>query len=67
MATMKLKTNRAARKRFTVSARGKVKRRRVGQSHFNARATGKETRRKHSSLDVHASDKNRLERLLPHA
>ncbi|MFH1354011.1 MAG: 50S ribosomal protein L35 [bacterium] len=63
---MKQKTNKAAHKRFTTSARGKIRRRVVNQSHFNAKDTGKETRRKHSSAIVDPSDKSHIKQLLPY-
>lgn len=65
--SMKQKTNKAASKRFSVSATGKVRRRRTRQSHFNARATGDDTRRKHGSESVSESDRPHIERLLPYA
>lgn len=63
----KQKTKKAARKRFTVSSRGKVKHRPVNQAHFNSRDTGRETRRKHKPASLNAADKNRLKRLLPYS
>lgn len=64
---MKQKTKKAARKRFTISARGTVQHRRPHQSHFNAKDTGKQTRRKHSSRHLDASDHVRIQQLLPYA
>lgn len=66
MSTMKQKTKKAARKRFTVSAKGKIKRRAVHQSHFNAKDTGHEGRRKHIPATVVSADKNRIKQLLPY-
>ncbi len=63
---MKQKTNQAARKRFTMSARGKAKRRPVHQSHFNGKDTGEETRHKHVSAPVSPADRQRLRNLLPY-
>ena len=64
---MKQKTKKAARKRFQVSAGGKVRRRRVRQSHFNGKESGNETRRKHREQGVDSTDLGRIERLLPYA
>lgn len=66
MRGMKQKTKKAARKRFTISAKGKVKRRPVHQSHFNAKDTGQEGRRKHIPATVNSSDKSRIKQLLPY-
>jgi len=63
---MKQKTNRAANKRFSISAKGKVKKLPVHQSHFNAKDTGHETRRKHSTSIVTKSDTGRVRELLPY-
>ena len=64
---MKQKTKQAARKRFNISARGKVRRRVVHQSHFNAKDTGEETRRKHAAKNVTSSDQGRIKELLPYS
>lgn len=62
----KQKTKRAAKKRFTLSSKGKLKRRPVHQAHFNARATGNDTRRKHGLEVVDASDAPRIHDILPY-
>lgn len=63
---MKHKTKKAASKRFTLSAKGKLRRRPTGQAHFNARATGEEGRRKHGSAGISNSDTARIHDILPH-
>ncbi|MCH8748285.1 50S ribosomal protein L35 [Patescibacteria group bacterium] len=63
----KQKTNKAARKRFQISATGKVRRRKTKQSHFNAKASGDATRKKHASTSVHHTDRKRVEKLLPYS
>lgn len=63
---MKLKTKKAAQKRFRISSTGKFKRRAVRQAHFNAKNTGDETRRKHHDEPVDSTDRARLTRLLPY-
>lgn len=64
---MKQKTKKAAKKRFSVSAKGKVQHLPPHQSHFNAKDTGNETRRKHGSAQTDKSDAPRLQRLLPYS
>jgi large subunit ribosomal protein L35 len=64
---MKQKTNKAARKRFTISARGKVRHLRTHRSHFNAKDSGNETRRKHAPRSVNGADLGRIADLLPYA
>jgi ribosomal protein L35 len=63
---MKRKTKKAALKRFTVSARGKVQHRPANQAHFNSRETGQEGHQKHRPASLHHSDRRRLLRLLPY-
>ncbi|NPA42219.1 MAG: 50S ribosomal protein L35 [Aquificae bacterium] len=45
MAKVKLKTNRSAKKRFKVTAKGKIKRFRSGGSHYNTKKDPKRKRR----------------------
>jgi len=45
MAKAKLKTNRSARKRFRVTATGKIKRWKSGGSHYNTKKTPSRKRR----------------------
>lgn len=63
---MKQKTKRAARKRFTVTARGKIRHLPPHQAHFNAKDTGEETRRKHRMGNVSSADTKRIKALLPY-
>lgn len=63
---MKQKTKQAARKRFQLSAGGKVLRRVSRQAHFNARASGRQTRRKHHAALVTKADQDRIAELLPY-
>ena len=63
----KQKTNRSAKKRFSVSAGGKIEHRPARQAHFNARATGNETRKKHNNKQISQSDKGRVHELLPNS
>ncbi len=45
MAKVKLKTNRSARKRFRVTATGKIKRWRSGGAHYNTKKSPDRKRR----------------------
>jgi len=63
---MKLKTKKAASKRFHASSKGKVQRLKVKQAHFNARASGNDTRAKHGRKGISSTDRGRIERLVPY-
>ena len=54
----KLKTHKGMKKRFKVSANGKVQHKRCGSSHLNSHKSGKQIRRlrKKSSLNVSAEN-----------
>ncbi|HIC97216.1 MAG TPA: 50S ribosomal protein L35 [Aquificaceae bacterium] len=45
MAKVKLKTNRSAKKRFKITATGKVKRWKSGGAHYNTKKSAKRKRR----------------------
>ncbi len=45
MPSIKRKTHKATKKRFTVSATGKVRHKRCGSSHLNSHKSGKKIRR----------------------
>lgn len=55
----KLKTHKGMKKRFKVSANGKVQHKRCGSSHLNSHKSGKQIRRlrKKSSLNVSAENR----------
>ena len=55
----KLKTHKGMKKRFKVSATGKVQHKRCGSSHLNSHKSGKQIRRlrKKSSLNVSAENR----------
>jgi len=52
MAKVKMKTNRSARKRFKVTAKGKIKRWRSGGSHYNTKKSPDRKRRLRKSALV---------------
>ena len=62
----KMKTNRAAAKRFRFTATGKVKRRRGFLRHINTHMTTKRKRHLRQSTLVHPADERNIKRLLPY-
>lgn len=63
---MKLKTNKAVRKRFKVTATGKIMRRQTGQDHFNAKESGKKRRQKRKLVQVAPAEAKILRKYLPY-
>lgn len=64
---MKQKTKSAAAKRFKVSSKGKVQHLPPNRSHFNGGDTGDESRRKRGNTSISATDRQRVQELLPYA
>jgi large subunit ribosomal protein L35 len=62
----KIKTNRAAAKRFKLTAKGKVKRRRAYLRHILSNKTRKQKRRLGKSVVVDKSNEKAIKRLLPY-
>jgi large subunit ribosomal protein L35 len=62
----KLKTNRAAAKRFKMTAKGKVKRRRAFLRHINSHKTRKQKRRLGKPALVDKANEKAIKRLLPY-
>jgi ribosomal protein L35 len=61
----KMKTNKALKKKFSVSKNKKVTRRSTGQNHFNAKESGSTTRSKRSDKRLFKTDeKNVLKALI---
>ena len=63
----KMKTNRAAAKRFKVTGTGKVKRHHAGMRHILTTKASKRKRRIRQDALVSAADVRKVRRLLPHA
>jgi large subunit ribosomal protein L35 len=61
----KMKSNRAAAKRFKRSGSGKLKRNKATAGHFLTKKTAKRKRKLRQSALVSKSDRKRVERLLP--
>ena len=62
----KIKTNRAAAKRFKMTASGRVKRRRAYLRHILVNKTRKQKRRLGKAVLVHKSNEKAIKRLLPY-
>ena len=60
----KQKTHKAAKKRFKVTAAGKLLRRRAMKSHLLSKKSAKRKRRFRQDQDVHPSDRREVKRLL---
>ncbi len=64
MAKVKLKTNRSARKRFRVTATGKIKRWRSGGAHYNTKKSPDRKRRLRKATLVKENMINHVKDLL---
>lgn len=62
----KMKTNRAARKRFRYTGTGKVRRNKANKSHILTKKTRKRKRRLRQSGLVDSANKKQVARLLPY-
>jgi large subunit ribosomal protein L35 len=62
----KMKTNRAAAKRFKRSASGKVRRRRAFLRHILVTKSRKQKRRLRKATTVHPANEKAIKRLLPY-
>jgi len=62
----KLKTNRAAAKRFKVTARGKVKRHKAFSNHILTKKSRKRKRHLRQSTILDAADEKRVKGMLPY-
>jgi len=64
MAKVKLKTNRSARKRFKVTATGKIKRWKSGGSHYNTKKAPSRKRRLRKATYVGKNVEDHIKDLL---
>lgn len=67
MAKIKMKTNRAAAKRFRITGGGHLRRRKSGHKHGMFNKSRKRNRRLGQSDTVHGDIEKRLKLLLPYA
>ena len=65
MAKNKIKTRKAAKKRFKLTGTGKLKRYKSGLRHILNNKNSKRKRNKQGTFDVDASDVARVKRMLP--
>ncbi len=63
----KMKTRRAAAKRFTTTGTGKFKRNKAFKSHILAKKTPKRKRNLRKAAIATAADNGRIKRMLPYA
>lgn len=59
------KTNKAVRKRFKISARGKILRQRAGRRHLAGSKKAKKSRAHRRAVEVHFTDAQRVTKNLP--
>ena len=60
----KMKTRQAVKKRFKVSANGKIMHKRAGKAHLNTKKSRKRTRNLKGSKTVSQEDKKRIRTML---
>ena len=66
-AKLKLKTKRAAAKRFKLTATGRIKRHKAFKRHILTKKTTKNKRHLRGTAEVHATDKQHVRAMLPYA
>ncbi len=66
MTKQKLKTHKGAKKRFKVTATGKIMRTKGMKSHFRRRKAPRVKRAFDRMLPLDSADRQRVERLLPY-
>ena len=64
---MKLKTNKAVKKRMKITKGKKIKIRTGGQDHFNARESGKTKRNKRMDKTLSKSNVKNVKKLIPYS
>lgn len=62
----KLKTHKGAKRRFKITATGKLMRMKGGKSHLRRKKAPRTKRLYHAMAPVHSSDAGRIKRLLPY-
>ncbi|MFL5760400.1 MAG: 50S ribosomal protein L35 [Thermomicrobiales bacterium] len=65
MTKQKLKTHKGAKRRFKITANGKIMRAKGMKSHFRRRKAPRVKRQFDRMLEVHDADKKHVKRLLP--
>lgn len=62
----KLKTHKGAKRRFKITATGKLMRMKGGKSHLRRKKTPRTKRLYNDMIPVHCSDIGRIKKLLPY-
>ncbi|MFH1226042.1 MAG: 50S ribosomal protein L35 [bacterium] len=62
----KLKTRKAARKRFMVTGAKKLRKRKCGQDHFNSRESGNITRKKRRDTGIAKGHEKNIREMMPY-
>lgn len=62
----KIKTNSGAKKRFKLTAKGKIKRKKAFKSHILTKKSPKRKRNLRQTTEVSAPDSSNIKRLLPY-
>jgi len=63
----KLKTHKAAKRRFHITGSGKIMRTKGGKSHLRRKKAKRAKRLYDAKLPLHPSDRARIKRLLPYS
>ncbi|MFH1172964.1 MAG: 50S ribosomal protein L35 [bacterium] len=63
----KLKTRKAASKRFMVTGTKKLRKRKCGQDHFNSRESGNITRKKRRDTAISKTHEKNIRQMLPYS
>jgi large subunit ribosomal protein L35 len=63
----KLKTHKAASRRFHITGTGKIMRMKGGKSHLRRKKPGRVKRLYDGKLPLHPSDRARIKRLIPYS
>ena len=63
----KIKTNRGAAKRFSMTGSGKIRRRRANHSHILTTKNRKRKRRLRTGTLIHSADMRNVRKLIPYA
>jgi len=61
----KIKTHKGAKRRFHITGSGKIMRIKIGKSHLRRRKPARTKRLYDDKLQLNASDRKRISRLLP--
>jgi large subunit ribosomal protein L35 len=62
----KIKTNKTAARRFSVTGTGKIMHSRVGKSHFRRRKPARVKRQYDGKFELNPANKGRISRLVPY-